>query len=293
MTSPRQKRSLQSCLPRRKLAALALATFAGRAFAQQKPTKIRILFLGNSYTSYNDLPVMLSKILAETGLFAPETGGNLKGNYRWADHVSDLDVAGLFQRGASDGRPWDVVILQEQSVLSALAAVNTPLRRTMRESLHTLAIAAHSANPGALVLVFQNWARHEKLWQSGDESSRAIALTTGASSAEAHTRIRETFTDVTRAVREKMPALNLVLCPIGDFWKLAAQERPALALHDEDGSHPAPLGSWFAALALAGSIGGRALIEKSEWTGPTKKEDARLLKKLLLDHPEVFRSAGK
>lgn len=272
--------------------AVALAPLAALACAQPAPTKIRILFLGNSYTFHNDLPLMLSKILAETGLFAPENGGNLKGSYRWADHVSDLEVAALFQRGASDGRPWDVVVLQEQSMLCAVAAVNKEIKRTVRESLHTLANAAHSANPNVLVLVFQNWARHEKLWQSEDASLRTPALATGASSAEAHTRIRETFTDVTRAVREKMPALNLVLCPIGDLWKLAAQAHPNLALHHEDGSHPSPLGTWFSALALAGSIGGRSLIEKSEWTGPTKKQDAQHLKKLLLDHPEVFRSAG-
>lgn len=280
-------------ISRRRLLALALCGLSATASAQSARVKIRILFLGNSYTFHNDMPGMVSKILAATGDFSPETAGNLKGSYSWEHHVSDPDVASLLQRGASDGRPWDVVVLQESSVLSAVAAVNQPMRRAVQRNLHTLANAAHLANPNVLVLVMQNWARHQHLWESKDDEERKVALATGDSSADAHARIRETFADVTRAVRDKVPALNLVLCPVGDFWKLAAAEHPALALHHEDGSHPSRLGTWFASLTLAASIGGRATIEKSDWTDSISKQDAGVLKKLLLDHPEVFRSAGK
>lgn len=273
--------------------ALTLSGLSATASVQGAPAKIRILFLGNSYIFHNDMPGMVSRILSATRDFLPETAGNLKGGYRWEQHASDPNVASLLQRGASDGRPWDVVILQEQSVLSALAAVNQPMKRAVQHSLHTLASAAHTANPNVLVLVMQNWARHQHLWESKDEQERKEALATGDSSAEAHARIRETFADVTRAVREKAPGLNLVLCPVGEFWKLAAAKHPALALHHDDGSHPSRLGSWFAALTLAGSIGGRGIIEKSSWTGSISKQDADVLRKLLLDHPEVFRSAGK
>lgn len=53
------------------------------------------------------------------------------------------------------------------------------------------------------------------------------------------------------------------------------------------------LGSILSALVIAGSIGGRNVIEQSNWTGDCPPSQVERVKKVLLDHPEVFKNAGK
>src|ERR1051325_11623273 len=90
--------------------ALLLATIAVSAQPQQCTT--RILFLGNSYTYFNDLPAILSELAksahqcgVETRMVAPD-GKPLK------DHLQSSA-----SHQALDSQSWDFVVLQDQSTL--------------------------------------------------------------------------------------------------------------------------------------------------------------------------------
>src|SRR5690349_23029933 len=61
-----------------------------------RPT--RVLFIGNSYTSYNDLPGVLSRL----GNF--EVASRTPGGQTWEGHAADPEVAALIVKG------WDYVV---------------------------------------------------------------------------------------------------------------------------------------------------------------------------------------
>lgn len=274
----------------RLLVVSTLAFLAGRspAPAEQPPT-VNIAFVGNSYTFRNNLPVVVASLLHSSHVLEPEIDGSLKGGYRLEQHAADPQALRLLQRGAASGDPWDIVVVQEQSVLSGYAATNDEARQAMTKGLTTLASVAFRANAKALILDFQVWTRHASLWRQDSQEARM----TGADPTQAHRHIREANAAAVNAARESVPGVRIQISPVGDFWKLAQETYPDLSLYEEDGSHPSITGTYLTGLIIAGNIGGRAVIEKATWTGECPAEAAKKLRQLLLDHPEVFKSAGK
>ncbi len=274
---------------RRRLLLAAAAAFGCPGFMRAEGVPhVRILFLGNSYTAHNRLPGMVGEIILSSKVLAPHIGSYLEGNYKLAQHAEDKDALKLLKQGA-DGAPWDVVVVQEQSVLSAVAAVDPEARKLMNDGFAKMVKAIREACPGALIVDFQIWARHESLWQKQNTE----ALATGSGPAEAHARIRSANAVAVAEALKQNPGASLLISPVGDFWKLVLESYPALPLHAEDGTHPDKLGTYLAALVIAGSIGGREVIEKSTWLGDVPFSQVAKIKQVVLDHPEVFKAAGK
>ena len=74
------------------------------------PPTLRVLFIGNSYTSVNDLPNVVST-LSQTPLSPVRIAveQHTPGGQTWEGHNADPKVAELIARG------WDYVVLQDQS----------------------------------------------------------------------------------------------------------------------------------------------------------------------------------
>lgn len=250
---------------------------------------VRILFFGNSYTAGHSVPAMVGEVLLSSKVLAPHIGSYLQGSYKLAQHAVDAEAQKLLTQGADDGRPWDVLVVQEQSILSALAAVNEEARQMMNDGFTKLVALALQANPKMLIVNFQVWARHGDLWKTKSPE----ALTTGANVAQAQARIRLANSNAVKAARENHPGANILVSPVGDFWWLVGDIYPAMPLHATDGTHPDMLGAILTALVIAGTIGGREVIEKSTWIGECPFGQVERVKKVLLDHPEVFKNAGK
>lgn len=259
------------------------------AVADDDLPHVRILFLGNSYTAVNGLPAIVGELLLSSKMLAPHIGSYLQEAYKLADHAADPAALGLLKQGADDGKPWDVLVVQEQSILSAAAVVNPEARQMMNDGLAKLVAAARVVNPQMLIVNLQVWSRHESLWnkQSPD------ALSTGRDVNEAHARIRLASARAVQSALEQNPGANIIVSPVGDFWRLVQDAYPAMSLYDADGSHPDVRGSMLTGLVLVGSIGGREAIEKTAWIGECLFSQVEQLKKVLLDHPEVFKVAGK
>ncbi|MDZ4401297.1 hypothetical protein [Prosthecobacter sp.] len=275
---------------RRKLLLAGLAACGCHVSAKAEDAPhVRILFLGNSYTAHNGLPAIVGELLLSSKVLAPHIGSYLQGGFKLEQHATDSKALALLKQGADDGKPWDVVVVQEQSVLSSLAAVNGEAQQYMNGGLSKLVALAREVNPRMLIVDFQVWARHERLWKK----KAADALSTGTNADDAHARIRRANVNAVQVALAKNPGANLVVSPVGDFWRLVQDVYPAMSLYEEDGTHPDMMGSMLTGLIIAGTIGGREVIEKSAWIGECPFAQVERLKKVLLDHPEVFKSAGK
>lgn len=275
---------------RRLLLAVLIALVAPLHAQEQGAAEVRILFFGNSYTAFNKLPAMVGELLLSSGVFAPHIASSLQGSYTLERHTTNTEGLALLKKGADDGKPWDIVVVQEQSVVSAAAAVDEDARKLMEDALSKLVRLAREQNPKVLIIDFQVWARHEKLWKE----KNADALLTGPSPAEARTRIHIANARSVKTALEGNPGAQILVSPVGDFWWLVHDLYPALSLYDADGSHADVLGTLLSAYVIVGTIGGRDILENLSWLPPDcPAVQAARVKKMVLDHPEVFKAAGK
>lgn len=195
---------------------LNLATSTQPSPAAAEP--LQVLFIGNSYTYVNHLPQLFSDLSAAGG-HAVVTATAAQGGWTLAQHAESAETLNLLK-----SHPWDRVILQEQSVIPAIAD-----RRTQRSipAATTLATAIRAA--GGQPLLFMTWGRQQGLPEAGfaDYATMQQALATG-------------YEDIARQIQAPV-------APVGLAWEHALAADPSLDLWNSDGSHPSLAGSYLAA----------------------------------------------
>jgi hypothetical protein len=189
-----------------------------------KPRHLRVLFIGNSYTYFNNMPEIFAK-LAEAGRQDKvEIGMEAPGGWRLKDH---------WERGATlkalHEVTWNYVVMQEQSTLG----MNYLLEGRPRVSSDTVfrpyakKWAAEIRRTGAVPVFYLTWAR-----QATPEDQAALNYF------------------YIRAAREN----GAVVAPVGIAWAQVRKEHPELELYFPDGSHPSPAGSYLAACVLYATL---------------------------------------
>jgi hypothetical protein len=194
---------------------------ATAALEPARPAKVRVLFIGNSYTFFNNLPQILTG-LAESANQAVETemiaaaGATLKKHWEEGKAVEALKRV-----------PWDYVVLQEQSTLGLPsqpgAQINSP------KMFHEYARLFNSeiGKVGAKTVFFLTWARQDR----------------------PHTQAL--LTDAYFSIAKELKA---IVAPVGIAWQKAARKNAKVALHQKDLSHPTPAGSYLAACVLYSTL---------------------------------------
>lgn len=190
---------------------------------------LRVLFIGNSYTYYHNLPAIMAGLAAgaspnRTVQVAMEVEGGATLEQHW--------LRGRALQRIED-EPWDVVVLQEQSMLGVTLVEGAPAINAP-ETFHRYARLFDRAirRRGARTVLFSTWSRRHaprEHQQALDAAYTALGRDLGARVA-----------------------------PVGATWQRVRAARPGLDLYDPDGSHPSPAGSYLAATVLWGVIGDAA-----------------------------------
>lgn len=198
------------------LGLLSLLTANGSA--QDSRDTLRVLFVGNSYTYFENLPQVVSVLSEQTGtvlITEKITIGGAKLSEHWRGARS-LNTVEKIRNG-----DYDIVVLQEWS----LGTVNE--RDSAVFYLGLFSKLARDA--GAEPYYYLTWGR-EKIPQQQEVISRVY---------------RETA------------ALNrATVVPAGEAWALARELRPDLKLYDPDGTHPSDLGTYLTACVFVATITG-------------------------------------
>lgn len=171
----------------------------------------RTLFIGNSYTSRNQLPRIVAALAAAAEQpIAMEVESIVAGGASLRRHWN----AGVAQRTLA-GAHWDHVVLQEQSTL--------PVKNAARYHDNVRRFAAEIGRHGARTVLYLNWSRRQapQAQQLLNQAVEAIAREIGAQ-----------------------------VVPVGPLWHHAMQRIPGIALYTDDGSHPTAIGSYLAACAF-------------------------------------------
>jgi len=184
---------------------------------------VRVLFVGNSYTYFHNLPEMFAA-LASAGGRPVETRMVAPGGYRLKDHWEKGEA-----RKALAERTWDFVVLQDQSTLGVTLFVDGKARvssdRVFRPSADEWAAEIRKA--GARPAFYLTWARK--------------------ASPEDQDTLTHAYMSAARASRA-------LVSPVGIAWRRVQEERPAIELFEPDGSHPSPSGTYLAACTFYAAL---------------------------------------
>ncbi len=213
---------------------------------------LRVLFIGNSYTAYNDLPGRFEALMLAGG-HAVDVERSVQGAWSLSTH--------LMHDGTLDkiaGADWDYVILQEQSVVSHPELGMYPAVRQLDEKIRGV---------GGETIVFMSWGRREGLPAAGypDYASIQAQIATNC-----HTIADE---------------LELTVAPVGVAWQNVLALDPHPDLWDPDGTHPSLEGTYLAACVLFTVVSGGS-PEGVDYVAGLEEETARLLQRLAADAVE-------
>jgi hypothetical protein len=185
------------------------------AAASDEPARIRILFVGNSYTYVNDLPRILQVMAIQSGRRSlPEVRIMVGPGFAWEDHWK-VEAAQKVIKSTQ----WDYVVLQEQSQEPILH------EQKMKKFGTLLIDAVHRSH--ASPLLFVTWSRENE--------------------AAAQSVISTSYARLASAARAQM-------VPVDKAWQYMRERHPEFGLYRQDGSHPSPAGSYLAACVFYRTI---------------------------------------
>ncbi len=202
------------------------------AFTSRDGDTVRILFIGNSLTSANNLPAMVAAIAKSHGdkvIYDAITPGGA----RLSHHASSREVSEKLRQQA-----WDFVVLQEQSQLPGFGA--RQLSKAVFPFAARLVEETRKANSHASVIFYMAMAH-----RNGDPANKKISselLTFDG----AQKRINKTYL--------KMAQQNgTLVAPVGVAWRAVRRKYPEIALY-ADNTHPNPTGTYLAACVFYATL---------------------------------------
>jgi hypothetical protein len=202
------------------------------------PAPLRVLFVGNSLTYQNDLPRMLGGVAKSRGhdlqidVYAP-------GGYRLSQHAADARLLAKLDRGG-----WDVIVLQEQSLLPAVAEAR--LETEVLPFARELCQRIRAASPRAKIVFYQTMAKRNgepQLFPDLPETRSYEGL---------QRRINAAYVAMARRN-------HAVLVPVGQAFQTARARRPELGLYADD-THPSLTGTYLAACVFFAVLFGESPV---------------------------------
>ena len=188
-----------------------------------------VLFIGNSYTSYNNLPVLFQNLAVSLGKTVT-VDSKVNGGYTFQSHANDPIT---YQKMNSS--EWNYVVLQAQSQEPSFpyGQVNS---QTLPYAIQ-LADSAQSTSECSQALFFMTWGR-----ENGDPQWDSI----------------NTFDKMNYRLRNAYlrfaDSSGSSVSPVGVAWKYVRDNYPTISLYAGDGSHPKPAGSYLAACTFYASV---------------------------------------
>ena len=209
---------------------------------------LRALFLGNSYTQYNNLPQLVSE-LSRAANKVLIVDNNMPGGHTFANHSTNATSLNKIRTGN-----WDYVILQEQSQLPTIDfyRINSTLPAAIR-----LRDTILRYNSCATIITYMTWGRRNGGRQCDGSNTHCSAD---------FANFNQMQDTLTKAYIEISDSINAQCAPVGVAWQNILNDTN-LVLHIADNSHPTLTGSYVAACVLYSAIWKRSSLNLSYTAG--------------------------
>ena len=199
---------------------------------QSQNTK-NVLFLGNSYTYYNNLPQMLSDLARSAG-DTMTFDSNTPGGYTFQGHSTNATSLAKIAVGN-----WDFVVLQEQSQLPSFP--DNQVETSVFPYARILDSLINLNNNCAETVFYMTWGR--KFGDASNCANFAPLCTYEGMDSMLYLRYM--------MMADRNGAL---VSPVGAVWRSIRQNYPLIELYQSDNSHPSLAGSYAAACSFYATI---------------------------------------
>ncbi|OIQ30943.1 MAG: hypothetical protein BM564_01655 [Bacteroidetes bacterium MedPE-SWsnd-G2] len=216
----------------------------------------QVLFLGNSYTGANNLPLIIQNMAENTGDVLIYDS-NTPGGHRFLNHaVNSTSLAKI------NAEQWDYVVLQGQSQETSWSA--SQMATEVYPHVETLTTAIRANYDCSNPLFYMTWGR-----ENGDANNCEfiswVCTYEGMDDA-----IYNTYMDLAEVNEGEV-------APAGAVWRYLRTNHPEIDLYTADGSHPSLAGSYAAACAFY------TMIYKKDpslitWNSTLSEADANTIK---------------
>jgi hypothetical protein len=218
--------SVVACLAAARLCGSAQSPDAGHPAPE--PRAMRVLFIGNSLTYFNNLPRLVAA-LADSAHQPPMSTRMIVGpGFTLRRHWEDGFTAAALREPS-----WDYVVLQEQGAFGLPAEMVNGLTRFRPTVFFDYARRFDRAirEGGAKTVFFQSWAARDL----PDD--------------------QDTINGIYTSIANELGAR---VAPVGMAWRESLRKRRSLHLYQADGSHPSPAGSYLAACVFYATLYGQS-----------------------------------
>jgi hypothetical protein len=235
----------------------------------------KILFVGNSYVSTNDLPGTLRTMAASMGDTFTMTSV-APGGFTLANHWNSASsIAALSQPG------WDFIIFQAQSQEPSFPPSQVQTQTfPYAKSLDSL---AKVFSPCAEVMYYMTWGR-----KYGD-AANCVGYPVLCTYDGMQGRLRDSYVQMASDNKSSV-------CPVGQVWRSVRQQDSTIELYVSDQSHPTVTGTYLAASAFYTSITHRALSNSSYVPVGVDTAHASLIRStainIVMDSIETWQGSG-
>lgn len=221
---------------------LSVCPLVSTCWAQKAQDTLNILFVGNSYTYFGNLPQLVS-VISDSTKTKLVTKKSTIGGARLSEHWSgerNLKTKEMIKTGK-----FDIVVLQEYS----MGAIDEPENTLKYLKAFSDYIKENNAQP----YFYLTWAR-----ETAPQYQEAINTVFMAAAADN----------------------QAVIVPVGKVWAQAKELRPTLELYDSDGSHPSELGTFLTACVFVATLTNEIPSQpsRSYYTADTGGESIQLMR---------------
>jgi len=190
---------------------------------------MRILFVGNSYTHYNNMPQILQKMANQRGLKV-DIHMSAESNHTFKMHSKR---EALFKKIKEF--KWDYVVMQGFS--REMAFGNEYIDTAVIPYFNIILDSIYKNHACTKVWLYQTWG-----------------YLNGYNEGKFHWTYQEMSDAVHRGYLYLSNKYNLPLVPVGKVWETVKENFPSYPLYDADGQHPGKLGSYLVAACFNFSL---------------------------------------
>lgn len=197
---------------------------------------MQVLFIGNSFTYFNDMPYTFLN-MAKTVDPESRVESIAYGGYSLAQYCDETTEVGRLVIGKIVSYEWDYVVLQEQSLL--------PCKNEEEFVGAVKRLSKIVEQIGAKVILYQTWAY-------ADNTEKLAS--TGMTYSEMASKLKMAYD---RAAAES----GATVAPVGEmFAHVKISDHITCLINANDGYHPSSTGSYLAACVIFRTITGKSTI---------------------------------